>query len=97
MVSQGFRLRAKTTTFGSNSEDSSRVPRVMVTTPIMPLLRPRIGLPHAGQKTLVTSFPLSDLSLYSAICPVRRNLSIENIAPVECPAPLPRWQSLQWQ
>lgn len=83
IASQGLRLRAKMVTTGSNMDESSSVPSEMVTKPGIAVFRPRTGLPQDGQKTRVTSFSASDLSLYSRTGPRMLKRSIGNIAPVE--------------
>ena len=85
MTSHGLRLRVKTVTWGAKVDESSSVPRVIVTWSRIPLLAPKIGLPQAGQNALVTSLPLSEVSLCSAIRPVRRNRSRAYIAQSNAP------------
>jgi hypothetical protein len=78
---------------------SSKVPAFMMTTlgskSGMSMLIP---LPHFPQKRRTTSFPLSDLDLYSANSPEvisksffgRRIVALKKLPP-------DLWQSLQWQ
>ena len=55
----------------------------MVTNPSIALFRPKIWLPHTGQKIRVTALPFSDFKTYSVAVPVNCKVEDENIAPVE--------------
>ena len=97
MKSQFRLLRAKTTTCGLMASGSSRVPTDTVMNPGILSFRPKSWLPHIAQNVRVTTPAASDSRRYSDISPWILIWSEGNIAPVLCPAPLSRWQSVQWQ
>ena len=94
-LSQERLERVKIATFGARSSEFSSVPTETVTWPGIPVFFPKSGLPHVLQNIRVTVFPAWDFSSYRATGPTRRTPSSRNIAPVECPAPVIRWQSMQ--
>ena len=94
-VSQCGASRSKMTTPTFKSPASSIVPSVNVTWSGLPVFFPKMGLPHVGQNTFVTTDCWADVYSISRMAPETVTASAANIAPTECPAPLSLRHSLQ--
>ena len=71
------------------------VPSVNVTWSGLPVFFPKMGLPHVGQNTFVTTDCWADVYSISRMAPETVTASAANIAPTESPAPLSLRHSLQ--
>jgi len=96
--SQGWALCVQMSIVGTHQLGSSRLPTVM--TMICEGTPPRAnsGEPQSAQNSRFDLFPLSAVVTCCLGVPrIRRSESVVTTATVECPVPLARWQSRQWQ
>jgi hypothetical protein len=92
----GARL-AKTTICGWNTSRSSRLEARRKINSGMAVLVENTGAPQVGQKARVTIFPLSAGAAYSLTRPLSVTVTLGSAMCDECPEPLDRRQSIQWQ
>ena len=84
-VSQCGASRSKMTTPTFKSPASSIVPSVNVTWSGLPVSFPKMGLPHVGQNTFVTTDCWADVYSISRMAPETVTASAANIAPDRMP------------